>query len=319
MKTSPKLIDGVIDSFIQARHVWARNEEITIWGLHTPEGPEIPTYAEALGQYFATTNVTASTHFGTDNNSTVRYATDDQTCAAAKGANRNGLHVEIAGRAGQKEAGWLDDYSVNAIKRAAKLFVHVGHNVHGLPARLLTRDQIARKEKGIATHHDIQAVFGGDYRSDPGEHFPHDLHMQFIQQEINGMAPPISEWPKVWKAADNGDEDGIFEVIGLGLQRLGHWRHETAPSNVMTKPLRASWRRFEQAQGYSNPNDVPGKVSIQDFADLVFAPDAAHAEPIVSNTELAEIKQRISWLEGKLDTAAKRAQGAADDIKALAQ
>jgi hypothetical protein len=181
--TVPKLVPGVIDEFIQARHVWPRSTSgIRHFGLHTPEGPEMPTYARNLGRYFQTTDRVASTHFGTDSELTVRYANDDQTCASAKGVNTSGIHVEIAGVAAQTREQWLDEFSVAALRRTAALF-RLYSDAYGIPAVILTADELRRGLPGIVKHSTAWQVYGGDFRSDPGDHFPDELFLAMCRGE----------------------------------------------------------------------------------------------------------------------------------------
>lgn len=186
-----------------------------------------------------------------------------------------------------------------------------------------SKTRMTRQEWATATRSDGTRWGWCSHQNVPGQsHWdgPFDMgRLMAIAREIDQetTVQPISEWPKIWKAANNGDENGIFEVIGLGLQRLGHWRHDTIkPSPTMTKALRASWRRFEEDQGYTVANDVPGKTSIQDFADLVFAPTPVHALPAV---DAGEAMERNRWLQGRLDSAVKASREAADMIEALAK
>lgn len=268
---SPRLIPGIIDTYIPAKHRWPRdpNQAIRIFGLHTPEGPETPTYAEALGAYFRDLpdGRVASTHFGTDNNSGVRYADDDQVCAAARGANHDGIHVEIAGRAGQTEAGWLDDYSIAAVRRAALMFAEIGHLTHGIPLRRLTKNEIAdKRSRGYATHADIQDVFGGDERTDPGPHFPHPLFLRFATEHVKATTmtcPPMNEWHKVFNQAELGEHSGVIEWFQWALAVVGYWpRQESAIDGHMSKGLRRVWATWEQAQGYDTANDKAGPRSV---------------------------------------------------------
>jgi hypothetical protein len=181
----PLTVPGVIDEFIQARHVWPRSvTSIRHFGLHTPEGPEMPTYARNLGRYFATTDRVASTHFGCDNVLTVRYARDDQTCASARGINTSGIHIEIAGVAAQTAAQWADEFSTAALKRAANVFKLYGPGTDAnIPAVILSADELRAGRAGIVKHSTAWAVFGGDFRSDPGANFPDDLFLALCRGE----------------------------------------------------------------------------------------------------------------------------------------
>jgi len=183
----PLTVPGVIDEYIPARHVWPRSvTDIRHFGLHTPEGPEMPRYARNLGNYFANLGPdrVASTHFGCDNVLTVRYARDDQTCAAARGINTSGIHIEIAGVAAQTVEQWADPFSVAALQRAANVFKLYGPGTDAnIPARILTAPELARGLSGIVKHATAWAVHGGDFRSDPGLGFPDEVFLAMCRGE----------------------------------------------------------------------------------------------------------------------------------------
>lgn len=199
----PLTVPGVIDAYIPARLTRPRDPGGTKpkWGVvHTPEGPETPTFAEDLGRYFARLRSPAedpkngrwaSTHFGTDNNTTVRYATDDRAAfGATRVSNNLGIHVEIAGRAAQTRAQWLDEFSTAAMRRAANLFaLYADH--YGWELRWLTDAELrAGAGTGLTTHVDINratGVTGGHW--DPGPGFPKDVFLGMCQDAQRTEVP----------------------------------------------------------------------------------------------------------------------------------
>ena len=92
------------------RHA-GRREPIRLIVIHTMEVPEAASVAEAVGAAFANPARQASAHIGVDTESTVRYVPDEDTAWAAPGANADGLHLELAGRAGQGNGEWDDPAS----------------------------------------------------------------------------------------------------------------------------------------------------------------------------------------------------------------
>jgi hypothetical protein len=219
----PLTVPGVIDEFIQARHVWPRSvTAIRHFGLHTPEGPEMPRYARNLGAYFRTTDRVASTHFGCDNELTVRYARDDQTCAAAAGVNTSGIHIEIAGVASQSEEQWLDAFSRAALQRAANVFKLYGPGTDtNIPVRMLTAPELARGLPGIVKHSVAWAVYGGDFRSDPGHNFPDELFLAMCRGEEEEapemLTPEFLE--NGWRRYNQGDL-AAFEFVRASLAKV---------------------------------------------------------------------------------------------------
>lgn len=265
----PKLVEGYIDSFIQAQWVWARGlTPIDYFGIHTPEGPETRSYAEDLGRYFEEPCPrVASTHFGTDSNSTVRYATDNQYCASARGVNRNGVHVEIAGRAGQSAAGWADSYSQKAMRRAARLFA-LYHEEYGIPIRIVTRKQLRAGKRGIVKHVDSDAVFGGDHW-DPGPNFPDAQFLAMCREEVailkgrNLMNVELEEWNKVYNKLPEGPPEtvpynSLVELVQTYLVDAGVY-HQT--HGRKTRSMGEAIQELKhQKYGSTNPSKNIGKT-----------------------------------------------------------
>lgn len=270
----PVTVEGYIDSFIQARWVWDRgNVEIRHFGLHTPEGPETPDYAENLGKYFATTRRIASTHHGTDSNSTVRYAKDSQRCAAAKGVNSSGIHVEMAGRAGQGAAGWRDTYSQKVLRRTAALFA-LYHREYGIPVRILTEKQLKAGKAGIVKHVTSDRVFGGDHW-DPGPGFPDEQFLAMCREEIQRLelsdmaSVDFEDWNKIYNALPEGKPDEVeyhplVEMVQVFLKAKGHYgKLHGRKTRQMGEALKAY---KTEAYGFTDPKP---KIGATMWADMI--------------------------------------------------
>ena len=130
-----------------------RKGPIRLIVIHSMESQEKPTTAETVAIWFGgLTAPKSSAHVCVDSNSTVTVVDDRDIAWAAPGANNDGLHIEIAGKANQTRAEWDDPYSRKALANAAK--VAAGWcKKYKIPAVLLTPDQVADKEtKGICGH-----------------------------------------------------------------------------------------------------------------------------------------------------------------------
>mgnify|MGYP001827988446 FL=1 len=191
----------VVTRTILARHRWPGKvlRPARCWVMHDMEAPERSNIAEGVGNYFKTTTRTASTHYGIDNDSVVRYAYDNDKVAAAYGLNSDSIHIEHAGYARQIRSEWLDPYGTAMLELSARLFVEQGMGVHRIPFRILSaRETANRSMRGITSH--LNSTRGWGVRgghTDPGDNFPWDYFAERIQAHIGGGALTLPPLPKV--------------------------------------------------------------------------------------------------------------------------
>lgn len=260
----PRLVEGVIDTYIHARDQWPRTGRIMYFGLHTPEFPEQLDGAERIARYFANPgDRTASTHFCVDADSTVRCADDDQACASARGINHNGIHVEITGYAGQTAEQWTDPFSRRSLRRTARLFREY-HEAYDIRPTILSAAELrAGTKTGMVKHSTAVEVFGGDYRSDPGEHFPDELFVAMCRDEIRSEHTidletlDFEQWHKAYNGANPKRYSSVVEFVQRGLRSMGHygdgWRIDGRKGPITD----AAWAAFEAAEF---PRRAPGKA-----------------------------------------------------------
>lgn len=181
-------IDGL--RYIPARDQWPGRGNDTRWVvLHTIEGPESPTSAEGCANYFANPgNRTASTQFCVDSDSTVRCAELDKVVAGAVGANHKGIHIEQAGVAAQSAADWHDDFSTRMVLGQTAPLVAALCVLYDIPVQFVKADGLRAGVKGVTTHAECWKAFGGDYRSDPGEHYPVAELLDEVRRLIDGTS-----------------------------------------------------------------------------------------------------------------------------------
>lgn len=298
----PTLVDGVIDEFIQARHVWPRSTtSIRHFGIHTPEGPEMPRYARSLGYYFRALGAdrVASTHFGCDSELTVRYAGDEQICAGAKGVNTSGIHIEIAGVAAQTADQWLDDFSRKALYRAAAVF-GLYRDAYDIPPVLLTAAELLAGKPGIVKHSVAWAAYGGDYRSDPGHHFPDDLFLAMCrgEEETPVLTPQFVRTG--WRSYPK--DPATFEFVRSSLAVLDH---DPGPKGQQIDRAIARFKRTHM--GRTDPNTAVGEDMWQALFRVL-----AGVEPATVEVPDPKAAQTIAQLEQDLRAAeAARSQLAA--------
>ena len=162
--------------------------------LHTMETGENSSIAENIGAgWFTNPNAQASAHYCVDDNSIVQCVNEgDYAWASGPTGNLNGIQIEMAGRAAQSRADWLDNYSRAMLERTAALTADICKR-HGIPVRVLTDEQVARGEAGITTHASLARVFRETDHSDPGPDFPWDFFMERVQAHAGGTGGSVNE------------------------------------------------------------------------------------------------------------------------------
>lgn len=186
-------------TFKKARHFReGRSKTLRLIVWHDMETPEKATMAEAVANFFATTDKQVSAHVCADSDSVVECVKPEDTAFAAPGANADGYQVELAGKARQSAAEWKDAYSVATIKQAARWLAPIMRK-HGIPARWLTDAQLRDgKSKGMVTHAQVSRVFKQSSHTDPGTGFPNAFVAETVANEIAPRKAPSrpSQAPK---------------------------------------------------------------------------------------------------------------------------
>lgn len=158
---------------------------ITLVVLHSAETQEKTNTAENVASFFAhgSGGNKASTHYVVDVDSIIQCVDEENVAWGAKNANRNGIHVEIAGRAKQTATQWEDSYSKATLAHVTVLVGDILRRNSQIPAVILDGAAIAKLLKsgkplaGLTTH---AAVSQGSRRAgqpssghwDPGPGFP---------------------------------------------------------------------------------------------------------------------------------------------------
>ncbi|WP_177166080.1 N-acetylmuramoyl-L-alanine amidase [Nitrosomonas ureae] len=140
--------------------------------IHSMEADEKGDTAEKIAKHFATTKKKKSAHICIDNNSIVQCVLDNNVAWAAPGANHDGIQIELAGYAAQKQPEWLDQYSTLVLENAAEVIAQYCLK-YSIPIRQLTIEQLKdKKSKGIVSHSQVSEAFKMSSHTDPGEGFP---------------------------------------------------------------------------------------------------------------------------------------------------
>jgi len=170
--------------FIQAKNYqWAKDRKVRLIVIHTMENAEKPGTAGAVAHWFAgLTAPMASAHVCVDAEEIVECVKPEHVAFGAPNANRNGYHIEHAGRASQTAEQWADEYSSRTLALSAQHAAIVAARF-GIPIRRLTIEQVAAGEAGFCAHADVTHAFkipGG--HTDPGPNFPWELYLTMVQQ-----------------------------------------------------------------------------------------------------------------------------------------
>lgn len=99
---------------------------------------------------------------------------DNDVAFAAPGANSDGIHLELAGRAKQTSDEWADAYSTAVLENAANAAAQYCVK-YEIPVKRLANAELAdKKAKGIVGHVQVSEVFKLSTHTDPGKSFPWD-------------------------------------------------------------------------------------------------------------------------------------------------
>ncbi len=138
--------------------------------------------AEGVARFFSTLPADrgASTQLAVDRDSCVRMLPDLVVPWGAKGANHDGLHVEICGYAKWQREEWLSATNKPMLNRAA---AKAGKWCwqYKIPRRWLTVAELRAGKRGLTTHVDVNAAFKGGTHWDPGPHFPRAWFLERVR------------------------------------------------------------------------------------------------------------------------------------------
>lgn len=167
--------------FIEAR--WKKHvigqRSVRLIVIHSTESLEIEGSAAGVARYFQMTTRPASAHVIVDDKQVIQAVHDNDMAAAAPGANGDGIHIEICGRAAQNEAQWRDAYSTAALDLAADVAAQYSLK-YDIPVKWLTDEELRTGAKGIVGHAQVSRVYRKSTHTDPGEGFPKGLFIAAV-------------------------------------------------------------------------------------------------------------------------------------------
>ena len=196
--------------FIAAKHHGVKRGNPTLIVIHDMEAPEGATTAEAVARYFANGTKVASAHYCTDNDSTVQCVPDDVVAYAAPGANRVGLHFELAGYARQSREEWLDAYGKGLFEQVIAVMAPKMRQYNIPPIFLTAANMVAGNMTGVTTHAEVTRAFHLTTHTDPGPGFPVEFLIFCLATVLNPPvaiptprpAPPVDQPPATTSMAE---------------------------------------------------------------------------------------------------------------------
>ena len=141
--------------------------------LHSMESLELPGTARHVAEWFAdpARSPQASAHYLIDENEVIQSVREFDIAWAAPGANRNGIHIEHAGRADQSEADWGDEFSIAMLHLSIELCTSICR-AWSIPAVVVDAAGLLVHQRGITTHVEVSRAFKKSNHTDPGPAFP---------------------------------------------------------------------------------------------------------------------------------------------------
>ncbi len=175
--------------FIQARnYTKSSRDDIRLVVIHSMESPEKPGTAVAVAKWFSGALAPkVSAHVCVDAVNSVECVLPQDIAWAAPGANRDGYHVELAGRAGQTKQEWLDDLSSRALVNAARVCAIVCQTWGIPPVRLTTEQVRDGKTRGFCGHSEVSLAFRKSDHWDPGPGFPWDDFLRMVRASLSDL------------------------------------------------------------------------------------------------------------------------------------
>ena len=187
--------------FLQARHYTpvsiAKQRPIDLIVIHSAEIGESLVGAEALMRVCAVNERRASWHYAVDADSITQSVREQDVAWHAPGANRNGIGIELSGRAKQTKEEWQDAFSLHMLELCAELVADICRR-HKIPVTFVPREVLKLPgARGITTHAEVSKAFGKSSHWDPGPNFPMAWLLERVRhyQALDTIPSPPPEEP----------------------------------------------------------------------------------------------------------------------------
>jgi hypothetical protein len=145
---------------------------------------------------------------------------------AQGGANKDSWSFCIPGRASQTRAEWLDGYSRECIRIAARYTVDKCRQ-DDIPLERKSWQQIAAGERGYCDHYTISLAFKKSDHTDVGPNFPWDVFAADIDAIVNPPTPELGRHKEVGRPR-----------LGASVPRPPRARRQTHDNDSDHRPCR---------------------------------------------------------------------------------
>ncbi|HMJ52093.1 MAG TPA: N-acetylmuramoyl-L-alanine amidase [Polyangiaceae bacterium] len=170
-------------TFIKARNFTKGRygSQVSVVVIHSMESQEKPGTARNVAHWFAgETAPQASAHFNVDADEIIQCVNESDMAWGAPGANRQGLHIEHAGRASQTAEQWADAYSGAMLRRSAALVADLCRR-HGIAIKRIGPEELKSGTRGICGHDTVSKAFPvKGAHQDPGPGFPWADYIELV-------------------------------------------------------------------------------------------------------------------------------------------
>lgn len=184
--------------------------------VHTSEGSEGLTSAENLCSFLMSpgdridpsdgSRYGASYHYLTDTDRVLPAAHDNVVAFSAAGANHDGIHICIPGKAAQTRDQWLDGVSRAYVRQCAAVMVDRARE-YAIPLRPLAVVQIVAGLAGYCGHVDISHAYKRSTHTDPGPSFPWDVLgddiRELTEEPVTRYFKTAADSLTIWATADD--------------------------------------------------------------------------------------------------------------------
>lgn len=209
--------------------------------VHTSEGSENTTSAEALASFIATprtsTNL-ASYHYVADTDDVIPIVPDNFVAFANAGANSDGLSICYPGTAAQNADQWHDANSDAMHEQVARWLADKTVQ-YRIPLIQLGTEQVKAGARGVCGHNEVSQAFHQSTHTDPGPSYPWAFVLNRARQLLAAPNPEdkMPEAVELWKLPDH---DAVYIVnLACGFKT---W---IPPSRTAGNPGRVVDQRVE--------------------------------------------------------------------------
>jgi N-acetyl-anhydromuramyl-L-alanine amidase AmpD len=150
--------------------------------IHSAESQELSGAAANIAGWFASEEAKASAHYVVDAAEIIQCVKEKDIAWAAPGANQNGVHVELAGKAAQTADQWFDDYSTRVLELAAGLVADICRR-NRIPLTPIGPAGLLMNLGGVTTHAAVSQAFKKSDHVDPGPAFPMNAFVEMARRK----------------------------------------------------------------------------------------------------------------------------------------